>query len=74
MTSSLLRQFWSVVEATQTVTLMALDDTKLVEQLIGQLRKQCSLNSEQTEMIGVYIRSRLPLVRDLAQARQLEYV
>ena len=74
MNSSILRQFWSVVEATQAVTLMALDDTNLVEQLIQQLRKQCSLNSEKTEMISVYIRSRLPLVRDLAQARQLEYV
>ena len=74
MNSSILRQFWSVVEATQTVTLMALDDTNLVEQLIQQLRQQCSLNSDQLDSIAVYIRSRLPLVRDLAQARQLEYV
>lgn len=74
MNSSILRQFWSVVEATQTVTLMALDDSKLVEQLIQQLRQQYSLNSDQIDSIAVYIRSRLPLVRDLAQARQLEYV
>ncbi|HEY9728841.1 MAG TPA: hypothetical protein V6D50_20520 [Chroococcales cyanobacterium] len=74
MNYSILRQFWSVVEATQTVTLMALDDTKLVEQLIDRLRQQYSLNSDQIDTITVYIRSRLPLVRDLAQARQLEYV
>jgi hypothetical protein len=53
---------------------MALDDTKLVEQLIDRLRQQYSLNSDQIDTITVYIRSRLPLVRDLAQARQLEYV
>ncbi|HEY9740556.1 MAG TPA: hypothetical protein V6C90_08685 [Coleofasciculaceae cyanobacterium] len=73
MNPSTLRQFWSLVDATQAATLMALDDTKLVEQLIEQLKKQCSLNSSQTDMISAYIRSRIPLVRDLAQTRQLGY-
>lgn len=74
MNSTTLRQIWTLVEATQTATLITLDDSKLVERLIQQLGKQCSLSREETDMASGYIRSRLPLVRDLAQSRRLGYI
>lgn len=69
MSSSILRQLWSLIEATQTSTLMSLDDTKLVESLMQQLEEQRLLNREETNCVSVYIRSRILLIRELAQAR-----
>jgi hypothetical protein len=65
----LLRQFWSVVETTQANLLLHLDDPTLVRQLTDDLKVQQTLDLEQTTAVNHYIKSKLPLIRDIAQAR-----
>ncbi|MBR8836098.1 MAG: hypothetical protein DSM106950_19250 [Stigonema ocellatum SAG 48.90 = DSM 106950] len=69
MNSSTLRYLWSVVEQTQANTLLKLNDTDLVKQLLKQLDAKIALTSEETSTISTYLYSRITLIRDLAQAR-----
>jgi hypothetical protein len=70
MDSKTLRHVWSLIEKTQSHTLLDLDDSHLVQCLTEQLREQRSLNGEQTAAASQYIRSRCLLIRDLALSRQ----
>ncbi len=70
MSRFLLRQIWSLVEATQTQVLLNLDDETLVQWLSRQLKSQRSLDSQETDLLNTYLQSRLPLIRDLAQSRR----
>ncbi len=69
MTPIMLRQLWTLVEATQAQLLLNLDDTSLVQCLIRQLRNQRYLNTEESTILSSYIRTKLPLIRDLAEER-----
>lgn len=70
MSPLMLRQIWSVVETAQTNVLLNLDDDRLVQWLLGQLRNQQLLNSQDAHLFSNYIQSRLPLIRDLARSRR----
>jgi len=70
MTPKILRQLWSVVETAQTMTLLQLDDTSLVQWLVKQTTTQVLLDSHEIDSLGDYIQSRLSLIRDLAYERQ----
>jgi hypothetical protein len=65
----LLRQFWNVVETTQANLLLHLDDPTLVRRLTNDLQVQRRLDAEETTAVNHYIESKLPLIRDIAQAR-----
>nr|WP_228014281.1 hypothetical protein [Fortiea sp. LEGE XX443] len=67
--SKILRQLWSVVEQTQSSTLLGLSDTDLVKLLLGQIESNKVLNHEETCSLTDYIYSRILLIRDLAQSR-----
>lgn len=69
MTPVMLRQLWSLVDATQVALLLNLDDTSLVQWLLRQFRVQQPLNSEETTILSSYIQSKLPLIRDLADQK-----
>lgn len=69
MNSSKLRQFWSVVEGTHAGILLKLNDHELVHQLIRQLEDSDWFTAEETATVSNYIRSKVSLVRDLAEAR-----
>ncbi len=65
----LLRQFWNVVETTQANLLLHLDDPTLVQRLTHDLQVQRRLDAAETTAVNHYIESKLPLIRDIAQAR-----
>lgn len=67
--SSLLRHLWSVVDETQTSTLLKFNDADLIQQLLTQMKNKILLSSEEISIINAYISSRVPLIRDLALAR-----
>lgn len=69
MTPFLLRQIWSVVEATQAQVLLSLDDASLVQWLLRQLGMQRSLNAQEADLLQDYLWSKVSLIRDLAQER-----
>ena len=70
MTPTIMRQLWSIVEASQTRTLLQMDDASLVQWLVKQTTKQALLNPDETDFLNDYIRTRLSLIRDLAYERQ----
>ncbi|HEY9846664.1 MAG TPA: hypothetical protein V6D03_10755 [Candidatus Caenarcaniphilales bacterium] len=73
MNPFLLRQFWNLVETTQSNILLSLDDASLIQWLLHQLQQQRALNGDETSVLNDYISSRLSLIRDLAQGRQALY-
>ncbi|QSJ19720.1 hypothetical protein JYQ62_14000 [Nostoc sp. UHCC 0702] len=70
MTPKILRQLWSVVENSQTKTLLQMDDASLVQWLVKQTTTQALLDPNDTDFLSAYIQSRLTLIRDLAYERQ----
>jgi hypothetical protein len=70
MTPKILRQLWSIVENSQTKTLLQMDDASLVQWLVKQTTKQVLLDANETDYLSDYIQSRLSLIRDLAYDRQ----
>jgi hypothetical protein len=69
LNSSELRHLWSVVEGTQTSILLGFDDADLIKQLLRQIEFTGIFTSDQINMFGAYLRSRVLLIRDLASAR-----
>lgn len=67
MNPYLLRQLWSLIESASDQWLVSLDDNSLVHWLIDQVRGERSLNPTEADHLNHYIRSRLPLIRDLSQ-------
>jgi succinate dehydrogenase flavin-adding protein (antitoxin of CptAB toxin-antitoxin module) len=70
MTAKIMRQLWSVVESTQSKTLLQMDDASLVQWLVKQTNTQAFLDCKETDFLSNYIQSRLPLIRDIAHERQ----
>lgn len=66
-----MRHVWSVIEETETKTLLNLDDADLLKQLLKQLEHKNLLSGEQISAMSTYISSRVPLIRDLAQSRMV---
>ncbi len=69
MNPFLMRQLWSLIEASHSHLLLSLDDSSLVGWLIDRLSGEGPLNPGDTDSLDVYIRSRLSLIRDLASSR-----
>jgi len=70
MTPRILRQLWSLVENSQTKTLLQMDDASLVQWLVNQMTTQALLEPTETDYLVDYIQSRLALIRDMAYERQ----
>lgn len=70
MTPTMLRQLWSVIEATQAQMLLKLDDASLVQWLLKQLTNQRSLDRNEANILNDYLYSKLTLIRELASERQ----
>ena len=69
VTPSTLRQIWSVIEETHASLVLKLSDAELLQQLLIQLVDKNQLNVEEVCEVRAYIYSRIPLIRDDAQAR-----
>ncbi|AFY53573.1 hypothetical protein Riv7116_0998 [Rivularia sp. PCC 7116] len=66
-----MRHVWSVIEETETKTILSLNDTDLIGQLLGKLESRKLLSGEQIKEMSIYISSRVPLIRDLAHSRMV---
>ena len=63
----LIRQLWSLVTAGRNRSLAELDDANLVDSLVQQLLRQQSVDSEELQKVDRYVRSRMPLIRELVE-------
>lgn len=70
ITASLIRHIWEVVEETQSRTLLERDNQEVVRQLLGQLQRQRSLNSQEIQNVINYLTPRTSLIRDIASNRR----
>ena len=69
MSANLIKAIWRAVEATQSATLLRLDDGELLSTLIKRLKNTNSITNAEVSDASFYINSRLSLIRDLAQSR-----
>jgi hypothetical protein len=66
MNTGRLRQLWATIEETHTHRIHGLNDTDLVQQLLNQLHTRHPLSGEESQIVGSYLKTRLPLIRDMA--------
>ena len=66
MDIKLIRQLWSVVQSASEKGLSQLDDISLVQSLINMMQEDPSFDPGNLPVMNQYIRSRLPLIRDMA--------
>lgn len=69
MKPSTLQYLWSLVEQMPTRLLLELDDHSLLDCILQQLRFQPVLEPEEIDAAQHYLRARLRLIRDVADAR-----
>jgi hypothetical protein len=69
MTPTLMHRFWTYVERTQSSILLGLDDAALTQWLLGEFTNQQQLSHTQVTSLQDYIRTRLSLIRELAERR-----
>ncbi|NJN61580.1 MAG: hypothetical protein HC795_08720 [Coleofasciculaceae cyanobacterium RL_1_1] len=66
----LLRQFWQLIEDTQTSKILGMDDTSLAKWLTHELiEHNVAIDRTEVSAIDSYIRQKTPLIRDLAYQR-----
>ena len=69
MNSTSLRQFWSMVEQTQTSVLLELSDRELKTRLQEQWEQHHNVSAPELRLVQEYIQAKMPLIRDLAEIR-----
>ena len=68
MTPLTMHRFWSIVEESQSSLLLNMDDHTLERWLVRELRTEQPLDHGETDAISEYIRTHLPLIREIAMA------
>lgn len=71
MDSYRLRQIWRIIENTQADLLIDLDSVQLSKFLVQEIQQTVTLTTEDNALLNTYIKSRISLIRDLAQSRQV---
>ena len=70
MSPTMMRHFWSTIDALRSTIPFALDDRSLVQWLLRQVCSDRSLATQEPHVIRDYIAARLSLIRDMAQESQ----
>ncbi|MGD1855484.1 MAG: hypothetical protein ACFB2W_14665 [Leptolyngbyaceae cyanobacterium] len=58
-----------MIEAAHSNHILSLDDQGLANWLVEQLCHQSSLSNVELTQVSRYVRSKLPLIRDMAQSK-----
>ena len=69
VTAKMMQQLWAVIESTQVSTLLQFDDAALVQVLLQQLKANQTIDAQADSSLNIYIKSKLPLIRDTAEGR-----
>lgn len=67
--ASTLRLVWTVIESTPTKNLLSPSDTALVSTVVEQTSGQTYLSEDEINSLSKYVRSKLSLIRDIADTR-----
>ena len=66
MNPKLIRQVWTLIDTGLAPIPLTLDDRSLVQWLVRQLCMERAINSQEAVLLDDYLRSRLPLIRQMA--------
>ncbi|MEA5509807.1 hypothetical protein VB715_08525 [Crocosphaera sp. UHCC 0190] len=69
MNAAIIRQLWSIVEESSDKTVMSLNDSDLVNQLLHKLQARQYLSAEDWYVMSAYLSSRTLLIREIAQSQ-----
>ncbi|MDJ0732242.1 MAG: hypothetical protein QNJ33_19880 [Crocosphaera sp.] len=67
MNTTIMRQLWSIIDESSGKTLTGLNDSDLINQIVTKLNTKQNLSSEDCGVINAYLRSRILLIRELAE-------
>ncbi len=67
MNTTIMRQLWSIIAESSGKTLTGLNDSDLINQILSKLSNQQNLSSEDCGVINAYLRSKILLVREMAE-------
>ena len=65
--TTIMRQLWAIIQETSGKTVAGLNDSDLINQIIGKLNSKQHLSSEDCSIVSTYLRSRIPLIREITQ-------
>ena len=71
LNSATLCQIWQAIEQIQSQIILKLGDSELVQKIMIQLESTLALSPSELNAVQGYIRLKVPLIRDLAEARQV---
>ena len=71
LNSSTLQTIWSLIETTSTRTILGKSDRELAQYLLTELEIKQPLNLQEHDSVIGYIYSKMTLIRDLADSREL---
>ncbi|MDJ0598276.1 MAG: hypothetical protein QNJ37_05495 [Crocosphaera sp.] len=66
MNTTIMRQLWSIIEESSEKPLTGLNDSDLINQILTKLSSKQNLSSEDCCRINAYLRSRILLIREMA--------
>ncbi len=67
MNTTIMRQIWSIISESSGKTLTWVDDSDLINQILSKLSSQQNLSSEDCGVINAYLRSKILLIREMAE-------
>lgn len=62
-----LKVVWLIIEQRQGHILPGSSDSEIVQQILEQLQEQMLLSTSELSDTQIYIKSRIPVIRDLAE-------
>ena len=67
-----LRLLWLIIEQSKTGILPEFSDAEIVHYILEQVQAQLFLTTSELLDTNIYIRSRIPLIRDLAEIQSVK--
>ena len=69
MNTTLLRQTWNLIEATNAWELLEISEPELIQRLLKRLDAQEPLAAQDRACINNYLHDKMNLIRDTAESR-----
>ena len=69
MNTTLLRQTWNLIEATNAIEILEIGETELIQKLLKRLDAQQPLADGELINLNNYLHSKIGLIKDTAESR-----
>ena len=69
MNTTLLRQTWNLIEATNAIELLEISEAELIQKILKRLDAQQPLADNERDILNNYLRAKMGLIKDTAESR-----